>query len=171
MSAGETFERAGPRSRKLTGRTVLICLIAFFGVVAGVNAVMIRAAVSTFGGVETESAYRAGTAFARESADARAQDALHWDVRAELLPAAGGATRLEVVARDAAGRPLRGLAALARLAHPADRRADRIVALAEMQPGTFGGTVAAAPGQWDLVLELARDGTRLFRSRNRVQVH
>jgi hypothetical protein len=29
---------------------------------------MIRAAVSTFGGVETESAYQAGLAFARETA-------------------------------------------------------------------------------------------------------
>ena len=39
--------------RELTGRMVLICLVAFFAIVAGVNAVMIRAAVSTFGGVET----------------------------------------------------------------------------------------------------------------------
>ena len=37
---------------------------------------MIRCAVTTFGGVETESAYQAGLAFKRETAAARAQDAL-----------------------------------------------------------------------------------------------
>jgi nitrogen fixation protein FixH len=158
------------RSRELTGRTVLICLIAFFAVVGGVNAVMIRAAVSTFGGVETDSAYRAGLAFAGEAAAAKAQDSLHWDVKGTLQPAGAGATRLEVIARDGAGQRLRGLQAVARLAHPADRRADRDVPLIEEDAGTFGGTVDAAAGQWDLVIELTRDGRQIFRSRNRVRV-
>ena len=39
--------------RPLTGRIVLICLIAFFAVVSIANGIMIRAAVTTFGGVET----------------------------------------------------------------------------------------------------------------------
>ena len=158
------------RSRELTGRTVLICLVAFFAVVGGVNAVMIRAAVSTFGGVETDSAYRAGLAFAKETAAAQAQDSLHWDVKAALLPAVNGATRLEVIAKDAAGQRLRGLHAVARLAHPADRRADRDVALIEEYAGTFGGAVEVANGQWDLVIELTRDDQLVFRSRNRVRV-
>ena len=54
---------------------VLICLVAFFAVVAGVNGIMIRAAVSTFGGVETGNAYQAGLAFAQEIAAVEAQDA------------------------------------------------------------------------------------------------
>ena len=49
--------------RPLTGRTVLICLIAFFAVISIVNGIMIRAAISTFGGVETGSAFQAGQAF------------------------------------------------------------------------------------------------------------
>jgi nitrogen fixation protein FixH len=158
------------RSREVTGRTVLICLVAFFAVVGGVNAVMIGAAVSTFGGVETDSAYRAGLAFAKETAAAQAQDSLHWDVKATLLPDGDGVTRLEVIARDAAGQRLRGLQAVARLAHPADRRADRDIPLIEDYAGTFGGTVEVAAGQWDLVIELTRDGEPVFRSRNRVRV-
>ena len=75
-------------TRQVTGRMVLVCLVAFFAVVAGVNAIMIRAAVSTFGGVETESAYQAGLAFAREIAAVEAQDALHWQVRAKVSAAA-----------------------------------------------------------------------------------
>ena len=45
-------------SRQLTGRMVLICLVGFFVVVAGVNAIMIAAAISTFGGVETATRTR-----------------------------------------------------------------------------------------------------------------
>jgi len=158
------------RTREVTGRTVLVWLVAFFGLVAAVNVVMIRAAVSTFGGLETESSYQAGLAFAREVADARAQDALHWRVDARLSPRGDSATSLVIDARDAAGRPLRGLAATARLVHPADRRDDHAVSLHETQPGVFRGSVMAAAGQWDLVIELARDGSRAFRSKNRVML-
>jgi nitrogen fixation protein FixH len=153
--------------RPVTGRMVLICLIAFFGVVSLVNAIMIRFAVTSFGGVETASSYQAGLAFGRESAAARAQDELHWRVKAKVLPAAG-ATTVEIDARDAAGQPLAGLTASAQLAHPTDRRADQTVRLSEAATGHFRGTAGALAGQWDLVIELARDETRLFRSRNRV---
>lgn len=155
----------GPR--QVTGRMVLVCLTGFFAVIAGVNAVMIRAAVSTFGGVETGNAYQAGLAFAREIAAADAQDALHWDVSAKAS-AAAAATELEVTAADAVGRPLTGLTATARLVHPADKRADHVVALREVAPGVFKGRTDAVAGQWAVVIELARDGSRMFRSSNRV---
>ena len=58
------------RPRPVTGRMVLFCLIGFFAVVAGVNAIMIRAAVSTFSGVETANSYQEGVTFAREEAAA-----------------------------------------------------------------------------------------------------
>jgi nitrogen fixation protein FixH len=146
---------------------VLVCLVAFFVAVAGVNAVMIRAAVSTFGGVETESAYQAGLAFARETAAVAAQDALHWQVKARVS-AAADATLVEVVVADAGGRPLTGLQTSARLAHPTDKRADHAVQLHETAPGSFQGTTAAAVGQWVLEIELSREGARMFRSKNRV---
>jgi nitrogen fixation protein FixH len=155
------------RPREATGRTVLVSLIAFFLAVAGVNAVMIKAAVSTFGGVETESAYQAGLAFAKETAAVAAQDALHWQVKAKVSERAG-ATLVEVVASDAADHPLSGLEASARLVHPTDRRADRVIDLSEDAPGRFRGHGEPVVGQWALVIELSRDGTRMFRSRNRV---
>jgi nitrogen fixation protein FixH len=158
---------ASQASRQVTGRMVLACLIGFFAVIAGVNAVMIRAAVSTFGGVETGNAYQAGVAFASEIAAAEAQDALRWAVRAKVS-AAAGATDIDVTAVDAAGRPITGLTATARLVHPADKRADHVVVLGEDAPGVFKGRTDAVAGQWALVIELARDGTRMFRSSNRV---
>ena len=157
----------GNGARPLSGRTVLFCLIAFFAVVALANGIMIRAAVTTFGGVETSSSYQAGLAFAREAAAARAQDTLHWQVKAGVQPLAGR-TLVEIDARDAAGRPLPGLQASANLSHPTDRRADQAVTLSEDASGHFRGTAQPIAGQWDVVIELSRDGERLFRSRNRV---
>jgi nitrogen fixation protein FixH len=154
-------------ARPLTGRTVLFCLIAFFGVVAGVNAIMIRAAVSTFSGLETSSSYQAGLAFARDAAAAHAQDGLHWRVKAKVQPI-DGKTLVEIDARDAGGQPLSGLTATAHLAHPNDRRADQDVSLNEGTAGQFRGTASAVIGQWDVIIELSRAGERLFRSRNRV---
>jgi nitrogen fixation protein FixH len=162
MSANVTMFR-----RPLTGRTVLICLIAFFAVVAAVNGIMIRAAISTFGGVETGSAYQAGQAFKQETDAARAQEGQHWQVKASLRPAAGK-TVIDIEARDSAGRPLTGLAATAHLHHPANRRADQIMTVSEGLPGHFSGTTDPLVGQWDVLIELSRDGERVFRSRNRI---
>jgi nitrogen fixation protein FixH len=159
----------GRRPRELTGRAVLVCLVAFFAVVGAVNAVMIRAAVSTFGGVETANSYQAGLAFAREIAAVEAQDALHWQVGARIF-ADAGATAVEVAVADAAGRPLTGLQATALLTHPADRRADHALQLREEASGRFRGRTPTLIGQWVLVIELWRDGSRVFRSKNRVFV-
>ena len=158
----------GCRTREVTGWTVLVCLVAFFAVIFAVNGVMIRAAVSSFGGLETESSYQAGLNFAREADAARAQAALRWRVEAHLTPLHGGATELTVDVRGMGGRRIGGLAATARLVRPIDKHDDRVIALHETQPGEFRGVTAAIAGQWDLVLELRRDGARLFRSKNRI---
>jgi nitrogen fixation protein FixH len=154
--------------RELTGRMVLFCLIMFFAVVAGVNAVMISAAVITFSGVETANAYQAGVTFAREESAAEAQQARHWRVNAVLRPGAGGSAQIELFARDSADLPLTGLEVTASLIHPTDRRFDRTLVMQTDGPGRFRGATTPAPGQWDLVIELARGGERLFRSKERV---
>lgn len=158
------------RPREVTGRTVLICLIAFFAVVAGANLVLVKAAISTFGGLETESSYRAGLVFDQEIEAARAQESRHWNVGAKLLPAQNGTTVVEMTVQDAAGQPLIGLAAMVRLAHPTDRRLDHAVAMRGDASGRYRGATALPPGEWDLIIELLRGDERLFRSKNRVSV-
>jgi len=154
--------------RQLTGRTVLGLMVAFFAVVFGVNAFMAHKALSTFGGVEIESSYQAGQTFERDVAMAKAQDAQHWQVDAKVMPAAAGNAALDISARDAAGAPLIGLTATALLARPTDRRLDRTIAVSENAPGHFHGSAEVPAGQWDLVIDLSREGRRLFRSKNRV---
>jgi nitrogen fixation protein FixH len=156
------------RPREVTGRTVLFCIVTFFGVVFLVNAVMFRAAVSTFGGLETESSYKAGLNYAREIAAAEQQQQRHWSVSVTLAPQTDGTTAIELLARDAAGQPLAGYEADALLAHPTDRRHDVPVELRYAGNGRFLGRTEAPSGQWDLVVDIQRGAERLFRSRERI---
>jgi nitrogen fixation protein FixH len=68
---------------------VLAMLIGFFGLVIAVNLVMVRAALSTFGGVDTPSSYQAG---------------LHFRPR---RPPLAGSGRAPLAGRRAAGFPPR----------------------------------------------------------------
>ncbi|MGJ5181703.1 FixH family protein [Bradyrhizobium oligotrophicum] len=157
------------RSKPLTGGMVLAMLLAFFGTVIGVNAYMMKMAISTLPGTEVDSPYSASLAYEKEIAAARAQDERRWQVEAHIERAAGGAAILQVNARDASGNPVSGLTFQGRLERPADKRADQDVALAEVGSGIYRGTAEAiAPGQWDLVLEGDSSGRRMFMSKNRV---
>jgi nitrogen fixation protein FixH len=158
------------QARILTGRHVLQWLVAFFGIVFAVNGVLVRAAISTFGGVETLSSYRAGLQFEQEVGLVARQDALHWQVTGKLARDSAGVAVLDVTARDAQGAPLSGLTADARLAHPADDRLDRVIAVRSVAGGVFHGAAQAQPGQWELIVDLYRGDQRVFRSRSRVSL-
>jgi nitrogen fixation protein FixH len=158
------------RPREITGRMVFICLLAFFAVVIGVNFVLVGAAISTFGGLQTESSYKAGLAFGSEITAAQAQEARHWRVVAKVLPTKDGMTIVEMSAQDSAGQPLSGLDAIVRLSHPTDRRLDHALTMHEDAPGRFRGNTTQAKGEWDVVIELSRGEERMFRSRSRVTV-
>jgi nitrogen fixation protein FixH len=81
-----------------------------------------------------------------------------------------GVAVLDLIARDAQGRPLGGLTADARLAHPADDRLDHVIAVRPLAAGVFRGTAEAQPGQWELIVDLYRGDQRVFRSRSRVSL-
>ena len=161
---------SNPKSnpRELTGRHVLLWLVSFFVVVFAANGVLVRAAISTFGGVETTSSYMAGLQFEHEVAVAEQQNALHWRVTGRIARDSAGQTVLDISASDARGKVLAGLSADVRLAHPADERLDRVIDMRPVSGGAFRGEAPAQPGQWDLIIDLYRGDQRLFRSRNRV---
>ncbi|MFG1192879.1 FixH family protein [Xanthobacter flavus] len=156
--------------RELTGRAVLAILLAFFGVVIGVNVIMARFAVTTFAGVETESSYKAGLAFTAEHQAAERQAAMHWKVDVSLGSPGGGAREVNIIVRDAAGKPLTNLVADGVLAHPTDARRDVVLDLEPLGDGRYRARTQAGAGQWDLVIDFAQGGERVFRSKNRVQL-
>jgi nitrogen fixation protein FixH len=155
--------------RPLTGRKVLLMLVAFFGVVIGVNVTMMKLAIKTLPGTEVDSAYSASLGYEKEIAAARDQSTRHWKVDAHVERTVDGAALLQVEARDKDGRPVSGLKFAGRFERPTDKRADLQVALSEVGIGIYRGRVETiGVGQWDLVLEGDGATGRLFLSKNRV---
>jgi len=155
--------------RPLTGRVVLLCLVAFFGTVIGVNMLMMKYAIDTLPGTEVDSAYRASLAYEGEIAAARDQNRRNWKVDAHVERNANGSALVRLDARDANGAPLSGLKFSGRLERPTDKRVDREVELSESGIGSYRGSATdVLPGQWDLIIEGEARGARLFLSRNRV---
>jgi len=155
--------------RPLTGRVVLIALLAFFGVVFGVNGLMMKLAIDTLPGTEVDSPYVASLRYENEIAAARDQQQRDWKVDAKLERQADGVATLRVEARDRNGVPLAGLSFFGRLERPADKRADKELALAEIGEGIYRGQATGVmAGLWDLVLEGDSTGNRVYLSKNRL---
>ncbi|HZH12355.1 MAG TPA: FixH family protein [Microvirga sp.] len=163
-----SMDPAGRSPRIVTGRTVLIYLVSFFGVIFAMNFFMIRVAISSFSGVETESSYKAGLTFKNDVAAAQAQNALDWAVEANIQH--GNPRSILISARDAKAQAISGLAAEVRLAHPTDKRRDSIIAFVETSPGQFQSLTPLPEGHWDLVIDLKRNGETVFRSKSRISL-
>ena len=160
---------AAPGERPVTGRRVLVWLLAFFGVVIGINGAMMALAIVTMPGLETEKPYQAGIGYNAQIESARAQAARRWKVASHIDRDAGGRASVRVEAHDRDGAPLTGLAVTMRLARPTDQHADRIISLTETGNGGYlGETQDVAPGVWDLGLDADRGPERMFRSKNRI---
>jgi nitrogen fixation protein FixH len=166
------MSRPSVAPKPLTGGKVFFMLIAFFGVVIGVNMIMMRLAIQTLPGTEVDSAYSASLAYEKEIAAAHDQNARNWKVDARIQRGPDGGAMLVVEARDNNGKPMSGLKFQGRFERPTDRRADQPVVLAEMGIGVYRGSAPLiASGQWDLVLEAVAAGRRMFLSKNRVLLH
>ncbi|WP_083543338.1 FixH family protein [Bradyrhizobium sp. CCGE-LA001] len=159
----------GSVPKPLTGTKVFLMLVAFFGLVIGVNAIMMKLAIATLPGTDVDSPYAAGLVYDREISAAQDQALRKWKVNAYVERHGDGGAVLQVEARDASGQPITGLKFGGRLERPTDKRADLVVELTETGIGIYRGHAAAvATGQWDLVIEGEARGTRVFLSRNRV---
>lgn len=163
------MSRSPVSPKPLTGRMVLLVLVVFFGVVFGVNGLLMKLAIQTLPGTEVDSAYSASLAYEKEITAARNQDARAWKVSAHVQRAPDGGATVQVEARDNKGMPMAGLTFQGRFERPTDRRADQPVGLTDVGGGIYRGSAAPiAPGQWDLVLEGDAAGQRMFLSKNRV---
>jgi nitrogen fixation protein FixH len=151
--------------RPLTGKHVLAMFLAFFGVVIAVNMVMLRVATSSFSGLETDSAYRAGLAYNSQIEAARQQAALGWSVNAKV-----DGERVVIDIRDKNGIVIPGLEGDVVLAWPADRHLDRKGVIIPRESALYEAKLdkALPPGQWDVIVTLRKNGERVFLSKNRI---
>jgi nitrogen fixation protein FixH len=157
------------QGRALTGRMVLAIVVCFFATVGGVNAVMMRLAMTTFRGEVVDHPYEAGLVFNSDIAAARAQAARHWTVEARFDTGVEP-RRIHVMARDAEGRPITGLKMIAEFLAPVNNRVDRRIRLEEREGGLYEAEASVSPGAWDFDIVAAREAETLFRSRSRVRL-
>lgn len=167
MTTTKRDERSG---RQVTGRTVLLAMIGFFGVIAAVNAVMIWLATSSHTGIVVDSAWRSSGNWQQEIEAARAQEALGWTVEIDIARNGDGA---DVTARvaDANGAPVDGIDLSVRLLSPTGPAGDRIVTLRAQDNGRFAGSLdTLGSGRWDVLVDAETVRGRVFRSQSTMVV-
>lgn len=147
------------RVRQITGRTVLLSFLAFFGVIFLVNGIFFWFASDSWTGLSTEDAYRKGIAFNDELARAEAQRLLGWTAATEFISAGPGEGRLVFALTSADGLPVRGRDVSATFRRPVSEGMDFAANLESTGPGKYAADIAPpVPGQWDVRLEVSRPG-------------
>ncbi|MDJ0942345.1 MAG: FixH family protein [Kiloniellales bacterium] len=142
--------------------------VGFFLVVFAANGAMIAVALSTWTGLETDSAYQDGLAYNDRLAERAAQEALGWRVALALEPAGGTAAELRVRLLGPSGEALYADEVRARFKRPTLEGHDFAVTLENRGAGLYGRQVTLPlPGQWDVELTVTKDGDR-HSSRRRV---
>ena len=154
------------RGFRLTGRHVLIAMLAFFGIVVGVNITFVHLALSTWTGLTDHDSYRTGLSWNRTLEQDAAQKALGWTTDIDSRSAwseANQGWRLAVtlVVRDAHGRPVDGLVIDGEARHPVAEADDRTLTYAGTPGGVYAGTaILPGAGNWELkLIATAADGS------------
>jgi len=150
----------------MTGRHVLIYMIAFFGVIFAVNGVFLYVSLKTHPGVTSEDAYRKGLRFNLELDRADRQHARGWKTD---IGFAGGVPVIGI--SDKGGLPVTGLTISVSARSPVHDRADRSIVLQEVAAGRYRADRSPlSPGRWDLVFTATRDDLAAYRIEHAVQV-
>ena len=157
---------ATARTRELTGRDVLIGIVAFFAVVFGVNAYFVRVALSTHTGVVANEPYRKGLHYNDRIADDTRQASLGWESGVALDEQE---KLLSFTVSDASGLPVRGLTVTAAVGRPATSGEDVSLTLAEAAPGTYSADATSlSHGAYIASIEAGDGSSILYRARKRL---
>jgi nitrogen fixation protein FixH len=135
------------RSREFTGKHMLAVMVAFFGVIIGVNITLAVLANSTWSGLIVANGYVASQQFNRGEERARAQTLLGW--QAEL--AQTGET-FTVTMRTKDGAPITGLKLEGTLRRPVTAKDDMVLAFTAKGDGSYVAPASLAKGQWEFVM-------------------
>jgi len=154
----------------ITGRTVLIWMVMFFGVIITVNGAFVFFALNSWPGLTTGRAYEEGLAYNETLDQAAAQDAMGWQSRVNLSPATPKGRILSVRLFSADGAGLDGLSVTALLRRPVGEGLDMDVALKQDGPGRYTALVRLpALGRWQAVLSVARGEKQSYRMVHELQ--
>lgn len=129
---------------RLTGRTVLMIILAFFGVIFAVNGAFVFFALDSWPGLISRHYYDEGIHYNRTLAAAENQAALGWNSRLDWN---GRELAVTLTGRD--GKPLAGLDVTVKLVRPTSEGHDFTAALTSQADGTYRAAVDfPLPGLW-----------------------
>lgn len=149
--------------KKITGRTVLIGILAFFGVILMVNGIFVYFAIDSWPGLSTENAYEQGRDYNKTISLAEAQQALGWSSRVTLLAENNGRYAVRVAFRDQDDQPLSGLNVSVALSRPVGDKNMIELPLPENVEGNYEGIVSLPlAGRWYAVIKAGRKGKALY---------
>ncbi len=153
----------------ITGRTVLIGMIAFFGVIFAVNGVFLYFALGTFPGLTSDRAYIEGLDYNRTLADGERQASLGWKAETGIAVLAEG-DELKVRILDADGRLVPYLNVTAEIVRPATSDGAQKLDLVASADGHVATLGRLEPGRWLVRILAARDGAQIYRVDDEVYV-
>ena len=156
-------------TKHLTGRSVLVWLIGFFGVIIAMNAYFITVSTRTFRGEDEQKPYLQGVEYNQTLVRHARQAALGWTAAITATRLANGDVRIEIQLRDRQGHPLTDPGLSGQLRHPADENRDRMLHLSLAAPGLYRARLAhISPGAWGVLLHSG--GDRPFDAERRIWV-
>jgi nitrogen fixation protein FixH len=150
------------KERRFTGYHMLAAMVAFFGVVIGVNFWLAYEAETSWTGLMAKNGYVPSQQFNTELAEARVQKERGWR---SALSYRNGALELTLVDSSGGGIVLDNVTA--ELGRPAFDGQDRKLALTHRGRGVYAAMVDLPLGAWDVRID-GGDGGRKFRRESRM---
>lgn len=137
--------------KQLTGRHVLLMLLAFFGVMFVVNIIFAYLAVTSFTGEDVPKSYQQGVEYNKTIQARQAQQTLNWAVYANSYKADDQDTTIVVKILDETSQPVPDLSVTGIMRHPTDKAFDRNVELQSYEDGLYRANIDLTDGTWTLV--------------------
>lgn len=147
------------KSGALKGWHVLAILLAFFGLIMGVNGLFVAEALRSFPGEDEAKSYAQGLRYNETLRDRHAQAALGWHAEADFTGDGNQIARVTIRLSASDGKPIKGARIVATLRRPTDARLDRPLRFYEASDGEYAASAdALQAGQWALHARAERGG-------------
>jgi len=142
--------RAQAKQKELTGRHVLLMLLAFFGVMLAVNTYFTVAAVKTFRGEDVKRSYRQGLDYNRTIQTRAQQSQLGWTVSANTQTLKNDTVEIVLRLNNENDRGIGNLEIKGQLSHRVDSRFDQDITFKAIGGGRYKAVAAGLEGPFTL---------------------
>lgn len=149
---------------QMTGRKVLMMMLAFFGVIIAVNLTLAFFALNSDTGLVVKNSYVASQDFNRMRAAAMAQEQLGWKL---AISTGNGEVVIKAAGPD--GQALTGLTLKGMAGLPVSHFRDHALIFTEVAPGTYAAPSALGEGDWQVDVTATDAGKQTFRRIFRIE--